>query len=49
MSEVDLVLGNQEKLISGNWSKINSLLENKKKNFKSNLVSNIMKENSLPF
>ena len=24
MSEVDLVLGNQEKLISKNWSKINS-------------------------
>ena len=48
MSEVDLVLGNQEKLISGNWSKINSLLKTNKKNFKSNLVSNIMKENTLP-
>ena len=48
MSEVDLVLGNQEKLISGNWSKINNLLKTHKKNFKSNLVSNIMKENTLP-
>ena len=48
MSEVDLVLGNQEKLISGNWSKINNFLKKNKKNFKSNLVSNIMKENSLP-
>ena len=48
MSEVDLVLGNQEKLISGNWSKINNLLKANKKNFKSNLVSNIMKENTLP-
>ena len=48
MSEVDLVLGNQEKLISGNWSKINNLLKTNKKNFKSNLVSNIMKENTLP-
>ena len=48
MSEVDLVLGNQEKLISGNWSKINNFLKKNKKNFKSNLVSNIMKENTLP-
>ena len=48
MSEVDLVLGNQEKLISGNWSKINNFLKKNKKNFKSNLVSNIMKENILP-
>ena len=48
MSEVDLVLGNQEKLISGNWSKINNFLKKNKKNFKSNLVSNIMKENNLP-
>ena len=48
MSEVDLVLGNQEKLISGNWSKINNLLKTNKRNFKSNLVSNIMKENTLP-
>ena len=48
MSEVDLVLGNQEKLISGNWSKINDFLKKNKKNFKSNLVSNIMKENTLP-
>ena len=48
MSEVDLVLGNQEKLISGNWSKINNLLKTNKKKFKSNLVSNIMKENTLP-
>ena len=48
MSEVDLVLGNQEKLISGNWSKINNFLKKNKKDFKSNLVSNIMKENSLP-
>ena len=49
MDEVDLVLGNQEKLISGNWSKINNLLKKNKKNFKSNLVSNIMEENTLPF
>ena len=48
MDEVDLVLGNQEKLISGNWSKINNLLKKNKKNFKSNLVSNIMEENTLP-
>lgn len=48
MSEVDLVLGNQEKLISRNWSKINNFLKKNKKNFKSNLVSNIMKENTLP-
>ena len=48
MSEVDLVLGNQEKLISGNWSKINNFLKKNKKNFKSNLVSNIMKETTLP-
>ena len=48
MSEVDLVLGNQEKLISGNWSKINNFLKKNKKDFKSNLVSNIMKENTLP-
>ena len=48
MDEVDLVLGNQEKLLSRNWSKINSLLKNNKKNFKSNLVSNIMEENTLP-
>ena len=48
MSEVDLVLGNHEKLISGNWSKINNFLKKNKKNFKSNLVSNIMKENTLP-
>ena len=48
MTEVDLVLGNQEKLISGNWSKINNFLKKNKKNFKSNLVSNIMKENTLP-
>lgn len=48
MNEVDLVLGNQEKLISGNWSKINNFLKKNKKNFKSNLVSNIMKENTLP-
>ena len=48
MSEVDLVLGNQEKLISRNWSKINNFLKKNKKNFKSNLVSNIMKKNSLP-
>ena len=48
MSEVDLVLGNQEKLISGNWSKINDFLKKNKKNFKSNLVSNIMKEKTLP-
>ena len=48
MDEVDLVLGNQEKLISGNWSKINDLLKKNKKIFKSNLVSNIMEENTLP-
>ena len=48
MDEVDLVLGNQEKLISGNWSKINNLLKKNKKSFKSNLVSNIMEENTLP-
>ncbi len=48
MDAVDLVLGNQEKLISGNWSKINSLMKKNKKNFKSNLVSNIMEENTLP-
>ena len=48
MIEVALVLGNQEKLISGNWSKINNLLKTNKRNFKSNLVSNIMKENTLP-
>jgi len=48
MDEVDLVLGNQEKLLSRNWSKINSLLKNNKKNFKSSLVSNIMEENTLP-
>ena len=48
MSEVDLVLGNQEKLISGNWSKINNFFKKNKKKFKSNLVSNIMKENTLP-
>ena len=48
MSEVDLVLGNQEKLLSGNWSKINNFLKKNKKDFKSNLVSNIMKENTLP-
>ena len=48
MSEVDLVLGNQEKLISGNWSKINNFLKKNKKTFKSNLVSNIMKETTLP-
>ena len=48
MSEVDLVLGNQEKLISGNWSKINNFLKKNKKKFKSNLVSNIMKETTLP-
>ena len=48
MDEVDLVLGNQEKLLSRNWSKINSLLKKNKKNFKSNLVSNIMEENTLP-
>ena len=48
MDEVDLVLGNQEKLISGNWSKINNLLKKNKKIFKSNLVSNIMEENTLP-
>ena len=48
MDEVDLVLGNQEKLISGNWSRINNLLKKNKKNFKSNLVSNIMEENTLP-
>ena len=48
MNEVDLVLGNQEKLISRNWSKINNFLKKNKKNFKSNLVSNIMKENILP-
>ena len=48
MSEVDLVLGNQEKLISGNWSKINNFLKKNKKNFKSNLVSNIMEETTLP-
>ena len=49
MNEVDLVLGNQEKLISKNWSKINSLLENKKNKYNSKLVSNIMEENTLPF
>ena len=48
MDEVDLVLGNQEKLLSRNWSKINSLSKNNKKNFKSSLVSNIMEENTLP-
>ena len=48
MDEVDLVLGNQEKLQSRNWSKINSLLKKNKKNFKSSLVSNIMEENTLP-
>ena len=48
MDEVDLVLGNQEKLLSRNWSKINSLLKKNKKNFKSSLVSNIMEENTLP-
>ena len=48
MSEVDLVLGNQEKLISRNWSKINNFLKKNKKNFKSNLVSNIMEETTLP-
>ena len=49
MNEVDLVLGNQEKLISKNWSKINSILENKKNKYNSKLVSNIMEENTLPF
>ena len=48
MNEVDLVLGNQEKLISGNWSKINNYVKKNKKNLKSNLVSNIMNENTLP-
>ena len=48
MDEVDLVLGNQEKLLSRNWSKINSLSKNNKKIFKSSLVSNIMEENTLP-
>ena len=47
MNEVDLVLGNQEKLISKNWSKINSLLENKKNKYNSKLVSNIMEEKIL--
>ena len=46
MNEVDLVLGNQEKLISKNWSKINSLLENKKNKYNFKLVSNIMKKYS---
>ena len=41
MNEVDLVLGNQEKLISKNWSKINSILEYKNKKYNSKLVSNI--------
>ena len=45
MNEVDLVLGNQEKLISKNWLKINSILEDKKKKYNSKLVSNIMEEN----
>ena len=49
MNEVDLVLGNQEKLISKNWLKINSLLENKKNKYNSKLVSNIMEKNTLPF
>ena len=44
MNEVDLVLGNQEKLISKNWSKINSILENKKNKYNSKLVSNIMEK-----
>ena len=48
MNEVDLVLGNQEKLISKNWSRISNLLENKTKKYNSNLVSNIMGENTLP-
>ena len=49
MNEVDLVLGNQEKLINENWSKINPFLENKNNIHNSNLVSNIMEKNSLPF
>ena len=49
MNEVDLVLGNQEKLINENWEKINTFLENKNNIFNSNLVSNIMEKNSLPF
>ena len=48
MNEVDLVLGNQEKLISKNWSRISNLLENKTKKYNSNLVSNIMEKNTLP-
>ena len=48
MDEVDLVLGNQEKLKSRTWSKINSLLKKNKENFKPSLVSNIMEENTLP-
>ena len=49
MDEVDLVLGNQEKLISKNWSKINSILENKNKKHNSKLISDIMEKNTLPF
>ena len=48
MNEVDLVLGNQEKLKIKNWSKISNFLENKTKKYNSNLVSNIMGENTLP-
>ena len=48
MDEVDLVLGNQEKLKSRTWSKVKSLLKKNKENFKPSLVSNIMEENTLP-
>ena len=48
MNEVDLVLGNQEKLISKNWSRISNFVENKTKKYNSNLVSNIMEKNTLP-
>ena len=48
MNEVDLVLGNQEKLISKNWSRISNFVENKTQKYNSNLVSNIMEKNTLP-
>ncbi len=48
MNEVDLVLGNQEKLIDLSWIKINNILKNKNKNYNTNIVSNIMEKTDLP-
>jgi len=49
MKEVDLVLGNHEKLVGSYWNKISKITSNRTSFNNTNLSSDIMKSRKLPF